>query len=203
INPDFTRMNFNFTGVKVSEYGGPKGTGNPNPASGSCKTDEMLAKIKNNSKGKINPCLTFALLNTESGCTAAAQSPAGACGIAQLMPTTAGVSCDTLKNNVDLSISKGIAYLLSNKSAVRGDLNGTGNAFAQATLDLYAAYNGGPGVLAGARDCSGTNKYGFPYVKWDCTINSGGYKETQAASPRFLNSYLVCNDDAVLQQKLK
>ena len=208
INPDLTVMKISFTQVDIKEanrYGGPTGTGNPNILSAGCKNDAMLAKIKAASSGKINPCLTFALLNTESGCTPGAQSPAGACGIAQLLPGTAGVSCDVLKSNVDLSIAKGITYLLSNTGRIRGNISGTGNSFAQAAQDLYAGYNGGAGALATSTSCDGTmiNSFGYPYKKWDCTINPGGYAETQIAAPRFLRSYLACNDDANMQTKLR
>ena len=209
INPDFTKINLNFTSGNVSDYGGPTGTGNPNPESTNCTSDTILAKIKSASQGKLDPCLTFALLNTESGCDASTpNSSANACGIAQMLPGTAGVSCDTLRSNVDLSISTGIQYFLSNSTKIRGSISGTfasnGNSFKQAAEDLYAAYNGGAGALANSVDCAGgTNGFGFPFKAWDCTVNPGGYVQTQAAAPRFLNSYLACNADANLQAKLK
>ena len=209
INPDFTKINLNFTSVNVSDYGGPTGTGNPNPESTNCTSDTILAKIKSASQGKLDPGLTFALLNTESGCDASTpNSSANACGIAQMLPGTAGVSCDTLRSNVDLSISTGIQYFLSNSTKIRGSISGTfasnGNSFKQAAEDLYAAYNGGAGALANSVDCAGgTNGFGFPFKAWDCTVNPGGYVQTQAAAPRFLNSYLACNADANLQAKLK
>ena len=207
INPDFTKINLSLTPVSVADFGGPLGMGNPNAESPGCTADAMLAQIKAASQGKMDPCLTFALLNTESGCTANAQSSAGACGIAQMLPNTAGSTCDALKGNVSLSISKGIQYFLSNSGRIRGSISGgvsAGNSFAQATEDLYAGYNGGAGALNASVSCAGqTNKFGFAYKAWDCTINPGGYIETQAASPRFLSSYLACNADANLQAKLK
>ncbi|NTV41383.1 MAG: lytic transglycosylase domain-containing protein, partial [Candidatus Moranbacteria bacterium] len=205
INPDLTRISINFTAVNVdvSTYGGLTGVGNPTPISGNCKSDAMLAKIKKASEGKLDPCLTFALLNTESGCTANAQSGAGACGIAQLLPSTAGVSCTILKSNVDLSIQKGIDYFLSNKSRIRGNLNESGNSVSQAIEDLYAGYNGGAGALKASKTCTtGTNSFGYAYRVWDCPQNSG-YKETRIAAPRFLNSYVACKKNESIQNKFK
>ena len=210
INPDLTSLKINFTpaSVDVSTFGGETGSGNPNPASGNCKSDAMLAKIREKSiQGKINACLTFALLNTESGCTANAQSPAGACGIAQLMEKTAKVDCATLKSNVDLSIQKGIEYLLSikNSGKARGNINGNGVEVNQAVKDIYAGYNGGLGCLNPPVDCNASmkNSYGNPYVRWDCPINPGGYTETVKATARFLESYRACTTDATIQSKLK
>ena len=209
INPDLTTININFTAVNVdvSTFGGEVGVGNPTPASGNCKADAMLAKIKSASQGKLDPCLTFALLNTESGCTANAQSGAGACGIAQLMPATAGVSCETLKSNMDLSISKGVNYLASAISSgkIRGNINGSGYAINQAIKDAYAAYNGGLGCLSASNDCGSSmqNVYGYKYVKWDCPTNSGGYTETVKATARFLDSYNTCKGDQAIQSKLQ
>jgi hypothetical protein len=121
------------------------------------------------------------------------------------MPNTAGVSCDTLKSNMDLSISKGITYFLSNKTIIRGRITGTGNSLKQSAQDLYAGYNGGAGALAASVSCpaSMTNSFGFAYRKWDCTINPGGYVETQTAAPRFLSSYNACKGDSVIQSKLR
>jgi hypothetical protein len=205
INPDLTNLKINFTpvSVDVATFGGSTGVGNPEPLSGDCRADAMLAKIKAASQGKMDPCLTFALLNTESRCTPNAQSGAGACGIAQLLPTTAGVSCATLKRNVDLSIQKGIAYFLSNQSKIRGNLSAGGISTSQAVEDLYAGYNGGAGALGASKTCTtGVNNFGFPYKIWDCPQNPG-YRETRIASPRFLASYIACKNDATIQGKLK
>ena len=207
INPDLTVMTIGFSAVKVEDtYGGPTGIGNPNPESPSCKTDAMLAKIKSASQDKADPCLTFAMLNVESGCDPNAQSkskPEAACGISQMLPSTAGISCDALKNDVDGAISKGLSYFLSNKRLIRGNLDGTGNARSQAIEDIYAAYNGGAKALNSSVSCPGVNNFGFTFKAWDCTINPGGYVETQNAAPKFLNSYMACKDDAILQAKLK
>jgi len=205
INPDLTKINITFTtaNVDVKTYGGPTGVGNPEPLSENCKSDAMLAKIKSASQGKMDPCLTFALLNTESSCTANAQSGAGACGIAQLLPSTAGVSCSALKNDVDLSMRLGIDYFLSNKNMIRGNLHGTGTSVNQAVEDLYAGYNGGAKALRTSTTCaSGTNEFNNPYKFWDCPKNDG-YKETRVAAPRFLASYMKCKSDATIQSKLK
>jgi hypothetical protein len=203
INPDLTKIDIAFTRANVSGFGGSTGTGNPNPASGNCKSDSMLSKIKSVSQGQMDPCLTFALLNTESSCTVNVTSGAGACGITQLLPSTAGVSCDMLNSDIDLALSKGISYFLSNSGIIRGSLSGSGNSFNQAVEDLYAAYNGGAGALAASSNCTtGTNRFGFPYKKWDCNINPGGYVETQTAAPRFLNSYNTCKSDSNIQSKL-
>ena len=213
INPDLIKLNINFIPVNIgvgtnttSTYGGTTGTGNPTPVSGSCSSDSMLTAIKNASQGKLDACLTFAMLNTESGCSANAQSAAGACGIAQIMPATAGVSCDKLKSDVNFSITKGVSLLASALSSgkTRGKISGTGDAFNQAAKDLYASYNGGVGCLDASNDCNSSmkNGYGYNYVKWDCPINAAGYKETVTATARFLSSYNTCKSNQAIQNKL-
>ena len=207
INPDLTQINIGFAKLvipTVSTYGGSTGVGNPVATARGCKDSTMLATMNTASAAAgVDGCLTFALLNTESGCRTNVKSSAGACGISQLMPTTAGVSCETLNNNPSLAISKGLTYFnTAGGGLIRGSLGAADGTAAknQAIRDKYAAYNGGPGCLGASNDCpTGTNSYGYPYVKWDCNINPGGYVETQIATARFLSSYTACRNDASIK----
>jgi soluble lytic murein transglycosylase-like protein len=88
----------------------------------------------------------------------------------QLMPATAGKTCEWLKdpNNVAESINIAAQYIKKNSA---------GNN----TADIIAGYNGGYGTnsssgktpaLASSKDCPGRKAY-------ECCINAAGLKETQ------------------------
>lgn len=202
-------LSFCLNGVNmdVATFGGETGSGNLNPASGNCTGELMLEKIKEKSKRKIDPCLTFALLNTESGCTIDAQSIKGSCGISQLSEKIAGVSCINLKSNIDLSIQKGIDYFVSIRDSgkIRGNINGEGLEINQSIKDIYAAYNRGVACLDSSSRCDSSmkNSYGYPFVKWDCPGDVGDYRETIKATERFLESYRTCKTSSIIQGKLR
>lgn len=54
---------------------------------------------------KIAKCLLIAIANAESSCNPSVTSSAGACGLMQLLPETAKISCEELKNDPNKSIS--------------------------------------------------------------------------------------------------
>jgi len=215
INPDLTKIDISFTAAKVEVKNGVNSVyktiaGNPSSTNvsfaASCTADSTLSAMKSASSGVCDPCLAFALLSTESQCNPSAKSPAGACGISQIMPSTAGKDCDWLINNPEEAIKMGVNQLMSvDRSKLRGDLSGTdGKSINQALMDLYAAYNGGAGALGKSNSCSPQqlNDYGNPFVKWDCPIDPGGYTETVKATTKFVSYYMKCKGDSLIQGKL-
>jgi hypothetical protein len=118
----------------------------------------------------VNEKILKSIAMTESSCREDAQSSAGACGIMQLMPETAGVDCDTLKTNPQLSIDIAAEYIKNNYDAHGNERK-----------KIFAGYNGGYGTtnangkkgpLAKSKDCTGSLAY-------ECCINPGGLEETQ------------------------
>ncbi|MFH1207163.1 MAG: lytic transglycosylase domain-containing protein [Patescibacteria group bacterium] len=113
-----------------------------------------------------------------------------ACGLMQMLPSTAGVSCDELKNSAQLSIELGTKYfkeLLAKtcpptarykSGAVARCIATEPNGLPKKTKcenGMYhyavAAYNGGPGANCGSVDCPGS-------TWWECEVNTG-YAETR------------------------
>lgn len=129
--------------------------------------------------------LIYAIIFVESGGRPEVVSGAGACGIMQLLPSTAKRTCLELQDPA-IGIPAGVAYLKELASdtcpqtAVRKD-NSVAKCQppdAQPTGctkgDLYyvaAAYNGGKGANCGSIDCPG-------YTWWECAKNTG-YLETR------------------------
>lgn len=112
-----------------------------------------------------------AIAAKESSCNQNAQSP-HACGLMQLKPETAGISCSDLKADPQKSIKLAYNYITSNISKHEGDL-----------YKILAGYNSGyalgidpitgkKGGLAPSTDCPGFKAY-------ECCINPGGLTETQ------------------------
>jgi soluble lytic murein transglycosylase-like protein len=209
INPDLTKINITFPeAIELKEgtnkYYETVGMGEmPKTIATSCTASDMLAKIKSASgSASVDPCVTFALLSTESGCNPNAQS-AYACGIAQIKATPGSAECASLKSDIDGSIKRGISELMDHKSKVRGSLSVSGKDVAQALRDLYAGYNGGHGALSASNDCTDPQKlndYGYPFVKWDCPINAGSYgTETVRATSRFLAYYNRCKSNNLMK----
>jgi len=124
----------------------------------------------------MNNINLMAIAAAESGCNPNAQSPAGACGLMQLLPATASrlagrnVTCDELKSNPDLSIQLANKYINQNHSVHQGNL-----------YHIAAGYNSGFGTqptagglpaLARSVDCPGCYAY-------ECKTKPGGLAETQ------------------------
>lgn len=172
-------------------------------ASANCAAYEATFTSAGNSSG-VNPKLLRAIALKETGgsCNPGLTSPKGACGIMQLVPATAGKSCDELKSDPAMSIQIAANYLKTLQSNLNGyqstfDIGNTfdlgaatvdvsGVSYVTSNDDLIAAYNAGSGnqmngSLKGpfmrSTDCPGQNGRGIP--AWQCPINPGGFTETQ------------------------
>jgi hypothetical protein len=105
----------------------------------------------------IDPALLAIILLVESGGWSQAESPAGAFGLAQLMPATAaeisaaaghGGSPDAWRDPM-VNIDLGAAYLAAQSRAFAADARGDARERIRLTA---AAYNGGPGTLRRSLD---------------------------------------------------
>jgi hypothetical protein len=139
------------------------GSGGSLNTSSSCNTYNFSGK-------GVNEKILKSIAMTESSCRPDAQSSAGACGIMQLMPETAGKTCSELKADPQLSIDIAAEYIKNNYNAHKNDRK-----------KIFAGYNGGYGTtnssgkkgpLASSIDCPGSLAY-------ECCINPGGLEETQ------------------------
>jgi len=143
-------------------------------------------------------CLLIGIANQESSCNPNVTSSHGACGLMQMLPETAGISCDELKNDPNKSIYLAKKFILKSKAALSkysgfdigsnykqsGSLVNYGSfSYDTGNDDLIASYNAGSGKV------SGTNKKG-PFETssdcsspktpaWQCNINPGGFAQTQ------------------------
>jgi len=122
------------------------------------------------SDANVGKNILLAIAASESGCTENAESAAGACGIVQLMPGTAGMDCATLKANPQESFRRAAQYIRNNYSSHQNVLK-----------KIFSGYNGGYatktsdgklGPLAASNDCPGVSAF-------ECCIDPGGLKETQ------------------------
>ena len=144
-------------------------------------------------------CLLIAIANQESGCNPNVASPAGACGMMQILPKTAGINCDELKNSPEKSIQIARQYIDKARGNIQSysgfDIGSNYNlsektifygsyAYNTGNDDLIASYNAGSGKIAATVGKKG------PFVvssdcpspvtpAWQCHINPGGYSETQ------------------------
>ena len=105
--------------------------------------------------------LMRAIVLVESSGSPGAISPKGACGIAQVLPTTAKKSCTEL-----LDARTGISEGLKVIQELRRDSRVGGNV-----RRVLIGYNGGPRALEQSDCAAGV-------VKGECTTKPGGYAET-------------------------
>ncbi|GIP15465.1 lytic transglycosylase [Paenibacillus montaniterrae] len=106
------------------------------------KYQEIIAEKSN--KYEVDPHLIAAVIRVESNFTTGRESPKGAIGLMQLMPTTAewivertemrAISSEELKFNPELNIELGTWYLKHLMEQFEGDM-----------IISIAAYNAGPG----------------------------------------------------------
>ncbi len=128
---------------------------------------------------RMDPALVYGITRTESNFDADLGSPAGAVGLMQIMPETAGfiihapatpTLCGTLRDpSVNLDLGQRYVDYLAGQDVIGGDL-----------LRLLASYNAGPGSLA----------------RWGASLRDGGdpllfieaipIDETRAYVPRVL-----------------
>jgi hypothetical protein len=164
----------------------------PLPASCSSAEWQTIFESVAASSG-LDKCLLEAVAGIESSCK---QQPARTnggqdCGVMQTRASgcPGAPSCADLETNPKKAAECGAAYLKSNYR----DNNNRSSNDEQKIRDYYAGYNGGPGALALSNSCTGmTNTYGFPYEKWDCPRDCGGYCPVPARTSTVLNYYKKC-----------
>ncbi|MDR3642219.1 MAG: lytic transglycosylase domain-containing protein [Candidatus Doudnabacteria bacterium] len=149
------------------------------------------------------------IMSAESSCRAGQTSPQGACGLVQLLPSTAsqyGASCG-VPANVDCtwlnssahavaSICAGAKYLQSLSNGICGPSRG-GNM-----ENIIAGYNGGsggttPGACTPTVDCGGYQSCGGGAMQaWECPYSNAnhsscdkGYLETRQYVPKVMACY--------------
>ncbi len=157
-------------------------------------------------------CLLVGIANAESGCTPTAISPAGACGLMQFMPATAGISCDALRADPTKSIQLAANYIKSNQNTIPNSsgfsigkgysLNGNtisygGFLYDTGNDDLIASYNAGSGKLATTPGMKGpfeiSSDCPSPITPaWQCHIKPGGFAETQKYVMRVQSFQKTC-----------
>ena len=179
---------------------GPLGSGNCSQMIGDAESanssdnvttyDGLLrqAAIENN----IDCDYLKAILLAESHGNPNAESNEGACGLMQVLPRTAGKSCDELKDPFT-GIEAGARYASQLLNTAGGDFN-----------LLSAAYNGGPGALGDSNNCPGFQKWQCLYDNDAHTTANVGYQETRTYVQRtqgYLNmiveNNLSCNGGGI------
>lgn len=119
----------------------------------------------------------------ESGCNAdIAPSSHGACGIMQMKPSTASMTCEAMSANPEASILKATEIYNNYKSIIQNYDSKYG--YDIGADDSIAAYNAGPGdginpdgtkqPFALSSDCPNP-----PTPAWECPINPVGFAQTQ------------------------
>ncbi len=127
-------------------------------------------------QNNINVNRFRALILAESGGRRnVAVSNRGACGMAQVLPTTAGQSCAALQDP-QIGIPAGAAYYAARLRECGGNEN-----------CAAAGYNGGPAANYPSRDCDGMTRYQCPFDNRAHTIRNTGYEPTRNYV-NFLNS---------------
>ena len=207
INPDFVNFDLELDRVTVEGNVGVEGNATNTPGDVpsnlpvGCSYYASAFKSAAKTTG-VSACLLQAVASAESSCNPNAGSSAGACGIMQMLPSTANASCNWLKANPEASILSA-AYYLKRSAAKLSTYDNTfdiGNAFGQSGKtvkvggfvydrgndDLIAAYNAGNGTISTngrgpfsvSQDCP-ASVYGTAIPAWQCHINPGGFSETQ------------------------
>lgn len=137
-------------------------------------------------KYSLDARLVKAIMLAESSGRPDVVSPAGACGLMQLLPSTAGISCDALKDP-KTNIEAGARYLRdltgdTCPTPTKKDPCPLGPVCKEGDMSfVIAAYNGGQGANKCSSLCPGQ-------TWWQCVQNSG-YAETRTYVPRVLGIY--------------
>lgn len=140
--------------------------------SGCANYDSTFSEVASSAIYGVDAKILKSIAAQESTCTASAGSSAGACGLMQLLPSTAqkydsNATCDWLKSHPEESIKIAARYIKSS-----GQIN---------KEKIFAGYNSGygsssssgkKGALASSSDCPG-------YLAYQCCINPGELAETQ------------------------
>ncbi len=203
INPDLVKINLSM--FEIGEKTGAELRGVTAPSSvvtvtmpADCESDEWQ-KIFNDASGgdKMQKCILQATAAKESSCqeNVGRTGPgAGDCSVMQIRAEEhCGTTCENLEKNPAEAVKCAKGYI-NNKIIGSGKVRGTEGS-EQWVEDVYAGYNGGPGVLSASDDCddSHENEYGNTVVKYDCPINQGGYVFLdRVLTKKFLSLYEQC-----------
>lgn len=186
INPDLVNLK------KISNAPGSIGSGNGQGVSsgstlpvGCNNYDKNFAEAAGDNNDLR--CLLKAVASAESGCNPGAVSPKEACGMMQILPSTAGMTCEALKNSPADSINKAKSILAEYAGKLPATAGGTfglsksvdAYGYNMGNDDLIASYNAGTkntgtGPFEQSVDCPTAGVY-----KWSCPINPQGFAETQ------------------------
>lgn len=148
--------------------------------------------------------LVAAIMFNESSCNISSVSGSGACGLMQMLPSTANIfknicgvteniTCQWLTDpaNASASICIGAQYLQSIAQGTCGS----------EVRNIAAGYNGGEQACQSSASCSGeTGCDGSPVKKWEClyddtqhTVCNTGFEETRQYAPKVLACYNTNN----------
>lgn len=117
--------------------------------------------------------LLKAMALIESSGNPNAVSPKGACGLVQVLPSTARQSCDWLKNPQNGALA-GAQYIRQVQNSPQIQRLGGNQKY------ILMKYNATFQALEPSNDCPGM-------VKGECPINPGGFAETQQYIPKVQN----------------
>jgi hypothetical protein len=140
---------------------------------------------------KVDFCILKAIAQMESSCNPDTKnSSEDACGLMQLKPETAGVSCDDLRRNVELSINEAAEYISKNQ-------NSECVAGAKDKISaIFAGYNSGYGCTGSACDppkhalCESDDCKGS--LAFECCIEPGDLDEAISYAWNGIGLYKDC-----------
>lgn len=140
---------------------------NLNKANGACGSQSCTSLINSiAAEVGVDPKTLRAIILIESSGNPNAQGPTtkygSSCGIAQVLPSTAKLTCQQLKDAAT-GIRAGAEYLKK--------IQGMKETQGKPAYYAYIGYNGGERALEPSKDCLGQ-------VKGECKINPGGYAQT-------------------------
>jgi len=205
INPDLVSINLkSLSALKINIVstsptggtttpGGPTGSGEV-PGGGTPEPQKPVGSLspacdqydslfnQYGSSGGVDSCLLKAMASKESSCNPNARSGVGACGLMQIMPSTAtsacGFGCETIQGSAEKSLECAVKVLKAKQSAINrigksyvgsqfslsGQTVTNGNyTYDTGNDDLLAAYNGGEGGVQPSSSCSDA-------PKWQCAV---------------------------------
>jgi hypothetical protein len=233
INPDILKSNISLPTATVTAVaapppgagGEPDGGGTSVPSTvpttlpAGCKNYISAFKSAASSSG-VDGCLLYGIASQESGCNPNLSSSAGACGMMQFLPSTAGQSCDWLKSHPTESIALAANYLARSKSALsKYSQFQIGSRYTQSNTtvtvgsysydagndDIIASYNAGYGTKTSsgkkgpfATSSSCASRDGTIPV-WQCDIGGEGYAQTRNYVRRVQAFQDQCNAANVLK----
>jgi len=210
INPDLVKLTGGATG------GSATGTVSTAPISTGTLAigcNKYTAAFASASGGDKNlQCLLIGIANAESSCNPTITSPANACGLMQLLPATAGISCAELNANPIKSIQLAADYIKKNQTTIPSSSGfnvGKKYSLSENTVsygsflydtgndDLIASYSAGSGKLATTPGMKGPFEISSDCPNpitpaWQCHIKPDGFSETQKYVMRVQSFQKAC-----------